>query len=543
MSLPHWRGNSCYLNAVIVALFKVTTVFDQFMDDSFKTIYPDRKPYCGENPQEDLENRRKVIMELSNIVEKIRIGDPSIRYTSCSFRHLLFSLCPVNEFKVKTISQYQDAVEFLYYLLNVFKVPGDQLISKIRGVQEEYRVQPYSPTMRLESPRQNVMISSLFPYVAEQENGVTVKTDFLYDNQNFFILNCDPHRNYIFNKRNVQVLRHNVTPDEVIIRNGITFFLTSVVSFADNGLNHFICYYRLGNVWVFYNDNDKSNPSKTKHLGSYANMINYKNELLLKLGVIFLYVRPGFEWKPKEKSESRQTEQEEEMKGRKRMPRQLEKENVENIKRQKSNVEDKKNIIERFSLLVEDKINELSVSTEDKKELLDYFVSSAQSSSGSLDDIFNFTNEFFEFIREKRKKELKKQENNEIVMLYYEMVEIELNILEFEPSVKKAILEYFVEETQAKDETEFDVSDIARNILNDAYENKKNFYLEIFAETIANRMGSKLAPTRPESRVEKQVWYSEYVEIQDDFLKKLKNAGAREITEEASRVLSTLLMY
>lgn len=550
MSLPHWRGNSCYLNAVTVALFKATTVFDQFMGDSFKTVYTDAKLYCGENPQQDLENRRKVIQELSGIVEKIRIGDPVIRYTSCSFRHLLFSLCPLHEFKVQTITQYKDAVEFLYYFFSVFKIPGDQLISKIRGAQEEYEVQPYSPIMMLESPRKNVMISSLFPFVVEQENGVSIKTDFLYDNQNFFILNCNPHRNYIFNNRSVRVLRNNVIPDEVIIRNGITFSLTSVVSFEGKGFNHFICYYKLGNVWVFYNDNDKSNPSKTINLGSYANMINYRNGLLLTLGIIFLYVRPGFEWKKEEKSESRQTvdkseekEKEAEMKGRKRMPGRQKESNVENIKRQKSNQDEKNNIIQRFSVLVEDKINELSVSSKGKKEFLDYFLKTAQNSSGSLEDITEYTREFFEFIKEKRKKEIKEQENNEIVMLYYEMVEIELDILAFEPSEKKAILEYFVEEAQAKDETELDVSEIARMILNDAYENKKNFYLETFAETIANRMGSQFSPNRPGSKVETQVWYREYVEIQDAFLTKLKNANAREITEEASRVLSTLLTY
>lgn len=128
-------------------------------------------------------------------------------------------------------------------------------------------------------------------------------------------------------------------------------------------------------------------------------------------------------------------------------------------------------------------------------------------------------------------------------MLYYEMVEIELNILEFGPSEKRAILEYFVEEAKAKDATELDVPEIARMILNDAYEDKKNYYLETFAEAIADRMGSQFAPNRPGSRVENQVWYREYVEIQDAFLTKLKNAGAREITEEASRVLSTLLTY
>ena len=283
-----WVGNSCYLDSTILALFFVPSRFtDRILNtelqiNNFKTMF-----ICGNNPQEDLKNRKLVQKELKRLVNHIR-GDDQVK--QCSNLRQTFKNCPniENYFDSET----KDAGEFLAYILNIFQDITNTSHTKtmIYGTNSTVKnpsIEKLFHTRTIEDRNSSVIqhISS-DELVELQQSGkkkeikefIQTKEDnypnFL-DNENLY----KPYNGGKAYKRRIQVnsiidtpfivfdvkrvnlnnefIKSEILPNEDIqLPNGKEYKLQSIVLF-NNG--HYTCMFKHTGIWYEYNDLNDSN--------------------------------------------------------------------------------------------------------------------------------------------------------------------------------------------------------------------------------------------------------------------------------------------
>ena len=115
------RGNSCYIDSILLALFAVPCVFTNLLlnmdlnankiPENFLGGFP-----CGKNREEDLANRKQVQEQLRLIVNSIRGEGKQLKY--CTNLRQTFRNCSDDENYYDNMQK--DSGEFLGYLLSMF---------------------------------------------------------------------------------------------------------------------------------------------------------------------------------------------------------------------------------------------------------------------------------------------------------------------------------------------------------------------------------------------------------------------------------------
>ena len=322
MTLPTYVHNNCYLDSILVALFKPTesTVLDNFFFSRLRMNESGTLLACGKTVQEDFENRSAIQQMLYEMVGKIRSGGE--RFSSCELRRAVFRFCPTTDYNMSNLMETKDVVEFIGHLLSIFPVTGEKTLKEIivttetlnddegnivldNRVVTERETTTHDITMNVDVDKLDNRASFLSNHIEKKytsENIVSsqyekksiisnIEETFNYRSLSCFIVTVPTVMSDNFAGR--KKARLEVIPDLDITRDGITFLLSGIIC-ALSG--HFVAYYREevpgalpgGSTWYFYDD---QHSTRKLNVGSYARLIQHDNKSIQKKGVIFLYIR------------------------------------------------------------------------------------------------------------------------------------------------------------------------------------------------------------------------------------------------------------
>lgn len=310
--------NNCYLDSILVALFKPTdsTVLDNFFFSRLRMNESGTLLACGKSVQEDFENRSNIQQMLYEIVRKIRGGGE--QFSSCELRRAVFRFCPTVDYNMSNLMETKDVVEFIGHLLSIFPVAGEKILKELiittetltdddgnivldnRFVTERENT-THDITMNVDVDKLDSRTTFLSNHIEKkytsenttssryEKKNVTshVEETFNYRSLSCFIITVPTamSENFIGRKK----ARLEIIPDLDITRDGITFLLSGIICALTN---HFVAYYReevLGaSTWYFYDDLVST---RKLNVGTYARLVQHDNKCIQKKGVIFLYIR------------------------------------------------------------------------------------------------------------------------------------------------------------------------------------------------------------------------------------------------------------
>lgn len=228
-----WVGNSCYIDSVFVSLFAAPNNFvDENILNKELKIDPINSMFkCNNDSKEDLQTRQNIQEELRQLVEKIRNpkGVDSINCTN--FRNLI-KRCKTSNKNLKFYStRTQDPVEFLEYLCNIF----------------------------------NINFNASF-------NELPI---------GYLSISYPEFKVYTFDRRVHR--KASWTPPMTLNNLNLNLNLNAVVTHTPG---HYTCFFRLKNVWYFYNDYPKP---VIKHIGSYNELLKHSQINVKTNGVLYFY--------------------------------------------------------------------------------------------------------------------------------------------------------------------------------------------------------------------------------------------------------------
>lgn len=319
MTFPTYIHNNCYLDSILVALFKPTdsTVLDNFFFSELRMNESGSLLKCGKSLQEDFVNRSRIQQMLYEIVRKIRGGGEGFtgeRFSSCELREALFRFCPNADYNMSNLMEPKDVVEFIGHLLSIFPVTGEKILKERIITIETFTDDEGNIVMddRVVTERQNTIHDITMNVDVDKLDGKTtylsnhIEKEYTSENTtshkyekksissnvkeffNYHSLSC-----FIFtvptvmsdNHRGRKTPRRAIIPDLNITKDGITFFLSGIIC-ALSG--HFVAYYREEDTWYFYDD---MKSTLKLNVGSYAQLVVHENSRIQKKGVVFLYIR------------------------------------------------------------------------------------------------------------------------------------------------------------------------------------------------------------------------------------------------------------
>lgn len=311
--------NNCYLDSILVALFKPTdsTVLDNFFFSRLRMNDSGTLLACGESVHDDFVNRSRIQQMLYEIVRKIRGGGEGFtgeRFSSCELREALFRFCPNADYNMSNLKEPKDVVEFIGHLLSIFPVTGEKIVKELIIKTETITNDEGNIVMddRVEKKRENTIHDITMNVDVDKLEGKTTYlsnhiekkytsenttsspyqkksiTSYVEETFNYHSLSC-----FIFtvptvmsdNHRGRKTARLAIIPDSNITKDGITFVLSGIICALPG---HFVAYYREEDTWYFYDDMQST---LKLNVGSYAQLMVHEKSRIQKKGVVFLYIR------------------------------------------------------------------------------------------------------------------------------------------------------------------------------------------------------------------------------------------------------------
>lgn len=297
-----WKGNSCYLDSTLVALFATPSQFtnniltmnlaENRIPPSQRGLYP-----CGTTYDEDLKNRQMVQNQLNLIAQSIRGNDNIVEY--CFNLRETLKECPDPE------NYYDDAIkdagEFLGYILSLFPV-NTAVKKRVTYATNDMSADPPARSLiktsditdRTSSIIQQVDSFSLLSLKGKSSglNNFIKQHEDTYplelSTENLFFpdkgtigykrriadetLESAPY--IVFNLKRVNIytdfIRAQIIPEPIItLPSGELFFLSAIVIFE--GL-HYTCTFVCDDTWYYYNDMNSRNYG-IKKIGTYNQML------------------------------------------------------------------------------------------------------------------------------------------------------------------------------------------------------------------------------------------------------------------------------
>lgn len=300
-----WKGNSCYLDSTLVALFSNPCRFTDnilTMNLSENIIPPFKNGLyaCGRTYEEDLKNKQTVQNQLNIIVNSIRGYGNIVEY--CFNLRETFKKCPDPENYYD--NAIKDAGEFLGYILSLFPVntaikkrktyatndmsiepPNRSLIKTSNIVDKTSSIIQQVDSFALLSLKGKT--SGLTSFIKQKEdtypNELTTenlfypKTDGIGYKRRITYETLESAPYIVFSLKRINsftnFINTQIVPEPIIkLPSGELFFLSAIVIFETL---HYTCTFVCNDTWYYYNDlNSKNYGIKT--IGTYSDMLKIK---------------------------------------------------------------------------------------------------------------------------------------------------------------------------------------------------------------------------------------------------------------------------
>ena len=297
-----WKGNSCYLDSTLVALFSNPSSFTNnilTMDLTKNRIAPSQTGLypCGNTYEEDLRNRQMVQNQLNLIAQSIRGSGNIVEY--CFNLRETLKKCPDPENYYD--NAMKDAGEFLGYILSLFPVntavkrrityatndmsynpPHRSLIKTSDILDKNSSIIQQIDSFSLLSLKNNT--SGLSNFIEQKED--TYPEELTSENLFFPENSIDSYKRRItyetledapyvvFSVKRVNAftdfINTQIIPEPIItLPSEKTFFLSAIVIFE--GL-HYTCAFVCEDTWYYYNDMNSQNYG-IHRIGTYNDML------------------------------------------------------------------------------------------------------------------------------------------------------------------------------------------------------------------------------------------------------------------------------
>ena len=282
------RGNSCYTDSILLALFAVPCEFTNLLLDIDLNANPIPENFlggfpCGQTREVDLANRKQVQEQLRLIVNSIRGEGKQLKY--CTNLRKTFKNCP--DIENYYDNRQKDSGEFLGYLLNMFPL----------NVATKNTV-TYATNSKDEFPDKNDLVEMLEGTVVDQKASVIQFIDdstllsllglgainlssfieqkednypYFFEGENLFkpdiggeyirrisykTLISSPYIIFSLRRRSLLVeeeyIETEIIPDQIMqLPSGELFALSAIVLYTPG---HYTCTFICNGEWYFYND-------------------------------------------------------------------------------------------------------------------------------------------------------------------------------------------------------------------------------------------------------------------------------------------------
>jgi hypothetical protein len=304
-----YKGNSCYQDSVLLALFAKPNDFItvNILQNDVKTISSkaNREIKCGETLSSDYRRRVAIQNELIRITKSMRreLDYPeNVEY--CSNLRALLRNCPSSSRQEFHGTGTQDAGEFLQYIFALFKVEGtfrntktivtNDLSSKPKtSLIVNETVQQISPIILV--PAHLLRKTTIDTYLKQKEDAVFDEDNLYKGPNNKLYRRRIETNNIVFSNYLVFYVQRLLSEDERIYEKIVPLQsikldemrheleLNAIVVHRSN---HYTCYIKCNEDWFYYNDMS----DKIKLIGSFEDMLNEKSKPnVCKEGVLYFY--------------------------------------------------------------------------------------------------------------------------------------------------------------------------------------------------------------------------------------------------------------
>lgn len=296
-----WKGNSCYLDSTLVALFATPSQFtdniltmnlaENHITPSQRGLYP-----CGTTYVEDLKNRQMVQNQLNLIAQSIRGSGNIVEY--CFNLRETLKQCPDPENYYDTAMK--DSGEFLGYILSLFPV-NTAVKKRVTYATNDMSFNPPLRSLIKTSDitdRNSSIIQQIDSFtllsLKEKSSGLRnfiKQREDTYpqelSTENLFFPNNDkigyirritdetlesaPYIVFSLKRVNIYTdfIQAQIIPEPRITLPSGEFFLSAIVIFE--GL-HYTCTFVCDDTWYYYNDMNSRNYGIEK-IGTYNQML------------------------------------------------------------------------------------------------------------------------------------------------------------------------------------------------------------------------------------------------------------------------------
>ena len=300
-----WKGNSCYIDSTLVALFSTPCQFT----DNILNMNLSKNPIsrfvggsypCGMSYDEDLQNRQMVQNQLNIIAQSIRGSNTIVEY--CFNLRETFRRCPDPENYYD--NRIKDAGEFLGYILSLFPV-NTAVKRRQTYATNDMSFKPSFGSLIETSDitdRNSSIIhqvdsfrllalkgekTGLNNFIKQREdtypNELAEEDLFFPNNGNigykrritYETLVSAPY--IVFSLKRVNIFTNFINTEiipvpEITLKSGERFFLSAIVIFENL---HYTCTFLCENTWYYYNDMD-STKYYIQRIGTYNDMLKIR---------------------------------------------------------------------------------------------------------------------------------------------------------------------------------------------------------------------------------------------------------------------------
>ena len=299
----NWIKNSCYIDSVLLCLFTQESIFtESLLNKNIEEFHYDLLD-CGQNREEDIQNKRFIQTELRSIQNFI-LGNTEEDIKYCSDLRDLFKKChSLIQFSTK---QPNDSALFLQNILNILLPDETSHVNHTESIYDtndnlvDFNVYTNCNDSIIYNIPVNIVkdISPKNPknikdFLVQQIDNVLERNDQIFRKIENIELIYTPYlifnvtrTDYDHKNNRIKNIYKPIGLDMMIqLPNGQEFILTGVVIWHSG---HYVCIFKFKEYWYFYNDNTKH---KIIKYGTFDNLIQsiHKNYNPFKKGTMYFY--------------------------------------------------------------------------------------------------------------------------------------------------------------------------------------------------------------------------------------------------------------